>query len=455
MRTLHHATRRRAITLGGLTLSAVALSMSSRSWSAEPVTQSLSSAILFGRHDLNELPAVDSHIHDSSPLAPMDARLVWGRSFAAAAMDIDGPIGDAPSSDLVEAYTNLFDRLPSSIGLRQYIARQYNVPDDLQSVSAVVKRQLEGGLGSYFRRKLDSSAIKRVVLQSADPEPVRPESIFPDERFSWTYSLNPLLQPDWAISRGLTDVSKLADSIIAVMQTCAENNCVGFKVPIAYYRPIAVGRVSRNDAQAALDTVLSATPDSMRNAPTQVPVFEDAATTAALWTYQDYLLRRLFLAAGELDKAIVIHSAVAVHPGLRLSYNDPSALYDVFSDRSVLEAGTRFVIIHAGYPHHHAVAAFMSQFPNVYSDVSFFSHQPGTLEEILRVFLGSVPMGKVMHGSDWSTPEAMGYSVDNTRRILARILDDYVSIYRGGEEECLRIAKGVLSETAHKAFKLP
>jgi hypothetical protein len=56
-----------------------------------------------------------------------------------------------------------------------------------------------------------------------------------------------------------------------------------------------------------------------------------------------------------------------------------------------VRAGTRFVLIHTGYPSHQVVAAMIGQFSNVYTDVSFYSKYPGVLEEVYRALLALAP----------------------------------------------------------------
>jgi predicted TIM-barrel fold metal-dependent hydrolase len=48
-------------------------------------------------------------------------------------------------------------------------------------------------------------------------------------------------------------------------------------------------------------------------------------------------------------------------------------MYHTFQNDDVKRAYTEFVLIHTGYPYHHHVAALLSQFPNVHTDVSFYA----------------------------------------------------------------------------------
>ena len=97
----------------------------------------------------------------------------------------------------------------------------------------------------------------------------------------------------------------------------------------------------------------------------------------------------------------------------------------------------------------------ISQFPNVFTDVSFYSKFPGTLEEILRTFLSLAPSEKVMHGSDSNNiPEETGYCASNTRRVLAKVLNDFIAYYGWSEKDCEKIARNVMTENARRVFRI-
>ncbi len=130
-------------------------------------------------------------------------------------------------------------------------------------------------------------------------------------------------------------------------------------------------------------------------------------------------------------------------------------LRHVFLDDEVKRVETQFLLIHTGYPYHHFVAAMLSQFPNVYTDLSFYSKFPGVLEETLRAFLSLAPSQKVMHGSDSNNvPEEIGYCAWNVRHVLAKILDDFHRNYGWTEEDCSEIANNVLHRNAKRLLRI-
>ncbi len=131
-------------------------------------------------------------------------------------------------------------------------------------------------------------------------------------------------------------------------------------------------------------------------------------------------------------------------------------MYHTFQNDDVKRAYTEFVLIHTGYPYHHHVAALLSQFPNVYTDVSFYAKFPGTLEETMKAFLSLAPSEKVMHGSDSNNvPEEIGYCADNSRRVLGKLLNEFQSYYGWTEKDCRIAAENVLSGNARRIYRIP
>jgi predicted TIM-barrel fold metal-dependent hydrolase len=97
----------------------------------------------------------------------------------------------------------------------------------------------------------------------------------------------------------------------------------------------------------------------------------------------------------------------------------------------------------------------IGQFPNVYTDVSFYSKYPGVLEEVYRALLALAPSEKIMHGSDANTvPEEIGYCCWNSRAVLARVLGEYQSYYGWTVSDTMKAANNVLHDNARKIFRI-
>ncbi|MEP7242727.1 MAG: amidohydrolase family protein [Gammaproteobacteria bacterium] len=434
---------------GGALALAAAQSLSARAATALPVTQ-------VGALDLNQLPVIDVHVHQPADMTDGAENSIWNDDFTNALLPPSAQApGDPLKTRVLEQFRQHFDRMPREIGMRNYVARVYGVEPTAAGFNSIVAAHVGKDYSAYYRSVMDREKVPAILLQSNDQVPVRPKSLVPNDRFEWSFNIGPLLQPSWAKEKGIRDIGRFEETLLDIFDQAAKNGARGIKIPIAYYRPIAVDMtVERATADRDLKAMLAAPAAAMTRGHADAPIYSDPALTRALRSYQDYLLKRLYVKAGQVGLRIIIHSAVALHPALREDFNDPTGLYFVFQDPDVRRADTQFVIIHTGYPHHHLVAAFLSQFPNVYADLSFYANFPGVLEETLRVFLALAPSEKVMHGSDWSTPETLGYCAYNVRQVLAKILNDYRSSYGWSEKDCETMARNVLSENARRVYNI-
>jgi predicted TIM-barrel fold metal-dependent hydrolase len=335
------------------------------------------------------------------------------------------------------------------------MARVYGVPPTLEGFDSVVSKHIgsDAAFARYVTSILDRERVTAVVFEARGPDPVHPRTHIPAGRFVWTYELIHLVHPEWAQKNGITSVEEAVDRQGKILETAVANGCVGFKSAAAYYRPLGLGKVDARAADAALTKLLQATPAG--HVAQNAPFYTEPALDDALRTYQDYIYKRMFTKAGELERPVIIHTAVALHPALRFEFNNPLALYDVFQDDEIRKAATQFVLIHTGYPNHDVVAAMLSQFPNVYADMSFYAKFPGVLEETYRAFLALAPSEKIMHGSDSNNvPEEIGYCASNTRRVLARILNDYRTYYGWTQADVRKMADNVMHRNARRVFRI-
>jgi hypothetical protein len=410
-----------------------------------------------GAIDLSDIDVVDSHMHTLRRTLLSAAYENQSKAFA----DAFAPPGDFPGkaellSKMGAGFTDLIWEQPRRIGYLNYIARTYGVPATLEGFDSIVKKHIgsDEDFTNYIRSIFDREKIRTVVLQSDEPDPsVPPKTAIPPDRFVWTWPFAQTFLPSWARRNNATTLQDVLSAIDRTLETAVASGCRGFKNVTAYYRSFDLGPVTRTQAEAALKSLLAAT--AVRTNTWDVPVYGEPELNAALRTYQDYLFKHVYIRAGELERPVIIHTAVALHPSLRPDYNSPLPLYDVFADSDIQKAGTRFILIHTGFPSHQIVAAMVSQFPNVYTDVSFFSKYPGVLEEVYRAILAIAPAQKVMHGSDANTvPEEIGYCCWNSRAVLAKVLGEYETHYGWTRADTLQMANSVLHENARKMFRI-
>ncbi len=413
--------------------------------------------VSIGAFNLNNVELVDTHVHPPKRMTLKQSYDMWNDSFVDAMVpDYDFPGKTELRAKLTREFVDQIWNLPRQIGYNNYMARTYGVAPTLEGFDSVVSQHIktDADFRAYIRSILDREKISTVVLQSAEADPIVPPSFIPRDRFVWTYPIVPLVHPEWALKKGATTLQDVLDQIDKTIDTAVANKCVAFKNAAAYYRPLSLDKVAKPEAETAFKALMAATPAG--HVAQDAPYYKEPTLNAALKTYQDFLYKHIYVKAGRVDRPIVIHTAVALHPALRFEFNNPLGLYDVFQDDDVRKAATRFVLFHTGYPSHHAVASMISQFPNVFVDMSFYAKFPGVLEETYRAFLGLAPSEKIMHGSDSNNvPEEIGYCASNTRLVLARVLHDYRTYYGWTQADITKIADNVMHKNARRLFRIP
>ncbi len=410
-----------------------------------------------GALDLNTVELIDTHVHQPQRMTLKQSYEMWNDSFVDAMVpDYDFPGKKELRAKLTGEFVNQIWDLPRQTGYNNYMARTYGVAPTLEGFDSIVAQHItsDADFTAYIRSILDREKITTLVLQSTEADPIVPQSFVPGDRFVWTYPIVPLVHPEWAQKKGATTLQEVLDRLDATIDTAVTNKCVGFKNAAAYYRPLGFDKVDKGDAETAFKALMTATPAG--HVAQGAPYYKEPALNAALKTYQDFLYKHLYVKAGQVERPIIIHTAVALHPALRFEYNNPLGMYDVFQDNEVRQAATRFVLIHTGYPSHHVVASMISQFPNVFVDMSFYAKFPGVLEETYRAFLGLAPSEKIMHGSDSNNvPEEIGYCASNSRRVLAKVLNDYKTHYGWTQADITKIAENVMHKNARRIFRIP
>ena len=172
---------------------------------------------------------------------------------------------------------------------------------------------------------------------------------------------------------------------------------------------------------------------------------------------QDYLFWYVSREAGRIGLAIHIHVANGGGFNYDQRGSDPLLLTWAFNEPTL--RGTKFVIVHGGYPHYRETAGLISK-PNVYADfsaLSFFEGVQGQAD-LLRIWLTAWPE-KVLFGTD-ATPmgegvgwEEVGWAANETARealaiaLTRMIRDGEISRTRASE-----LARMVLRDNARKLY---
>ena len=235
----------------------------------------------------------------------------------------------------------------------------------------------------------------------------------------------------------------LARVVTPELERHKRGGAVAEKFEAAYLRSLAFDAVER----AAADRVYA------RYAGRGVP------PDAEYKQVQDYLFRYIAAECGRLGMAVHIHCDAGAGSYFEIAGANPLLLESVLEDPAL--RGTRFVMLHAGWPFTREITALLEK-PNAYLDFSFqdIAQAPASLAADIRQWLEWVPE-KVLFGSDgypysdqfgW---EETGWIASHTaRQALAIAL---TGMLRDGEitrDRALELARMVLRENARRLYEL-
>jgi len=381
----------------------------------------------------------------------------WYSQFADRLM----PVGDdnpALHKEIQSEVKRQMETRTSSISKFHYIAETHGFKGENRDhlENEIVNAINQNGVKSYADKIFEREKIKWVLVDHSflTTEPFSKMDDFPDGKKKWTYPIAPILQPDWRKGRKLTSASEVADDAKRILAQARKNGCSGIKSTQAYFRDFDLTDVSEDQAEKALHILDEIKPYThFENAMTRFPIYTEHAAIRALKEYQDYLLKQIFVEAGKLGLVVVIHTAVAVHPALKPWLNDPEKLYSVFDNNDVRRGNAKFLLIHTGYPNHHIVSSLISQYPNVYVDLSHYAVDLSSLNAgILAEYLSISSPTKVMHGTDTAHPDQTAYGAHNTRIALAKFAEYLYEVEHWSDSEITDLAEHVMYKNADRLF---
>ncbi len=225
--------------------------------------------------------------------------------------------------------------------------------------------------------------------------------------------------------------------VVPTLRRQKQNGAVAIKFEAAYLRSLEFGRVDDSEAARIYARYI------------QGGVPEDGEYRRL----QDYLFRAIAGEAGRLGLAVHIHTGFGCGHYFDLKGANVELLESVFDDAAL--RGTRFVMLHAAYPHDKEVALLLSK-PNVYADISLqslmlSSHELGAaLRGWMELFPEKVLFGSDLGpgdpGADW---EEQGWVAgQNARQALALALSGMVRDGMITRARALVMARMVLHDNA-------
>ena len=236
----------------------------------------------------------------------------------------------------------------------------------------------------------------------------------------------------------------LAKVVVPVLEKQKRDGAVAVKFLLAYLRPLDVADPPAAEARKVYARYAKGgnpSPGEYR-------------------TLQDFLFRRICREAGRIGLVVHIHTGYGIGGYFDMAGSNPILLEPVFNDPAL--RGTRFVIIHGGWPFTRETAALLLK-PNVYADFSAMSFlfYPRFLSEVIRGWLEVQPQ-KVMFGTDafyvgmtivnWEEFAWLG--ADSSRKALALALTGMMNDGEITREKAVELARMVLRENAIRLYNL-
>ena len=236
--------------------------------------------------------------------------------------------------------------------------------------------------------------------------------------------------------------------------------CVALKIPIAYDRGLDFDPVSHEQARQAfsrLTTAAARQPSQPRgnegdlasrsNAPdNRAPAQETGADPADVKTFQDALFFQICQMAADLDLPVQIHTGMG--QGRRTN-----AAYLQLAIRNFPE--TRFVLLHCSYPWIQDVSMLVTNYPNVYPDLSWLpllSSQSATA--MLHELIERATLDRICWGCDtWTAEESFG-ALLAFRHVLAATLAEKVFAGYFTRADALLIIDAILFKNPQRFYRL-
>jgi uncharacterized protein len=191
--------------------------------------------------------------------------------------------------------------------------------------------------------------------------------------------------------------------------------------------------------------------------PSQEDVLSDYERSKALRergvkNIRDWYIRRMIRRCKELNVPLHIHCGMG-DVDVVFDRCNPAQLYELLKERETWH--TKIFLIHGGYPFSQEAAFFANALKNVYIDLSEmipFASVLGGVDKTTDI-LDMAPPSRVVFGSDGVViPEVHWAGAKIGRRILQRVLGNFVKAGIYDEDEAHKAAKMILYENAKRIY---
>lgn len=258
------------------------------------------------------------------------------------------------------------------------------------------------------------------------------------EQFMLTRDTFDWVEYDWGVK-----IKTLADweyALEVAMDSMVAMGFVGVKSGIAYIRSLAFDEYTREQAEAMFDRLRAE------------PGLANRLSWREKKPFQDWMYDKIAKGCARRDLVFQIHTGFFYDTWRDVTQANPSNLTPFI----MRNRGTRFVLMHCGYPYGRDLLAMAKNLPNVYTDMCWiYVISPSFAYDFLSEAIETLPSDKVLaFGGDYSIPEGSYGHAKLCRRIVADVLADKVKSGYWSEDEALAYARKILRENPIKVFRL-
>ncbi len=225
----------------------------------------------------------------------------------------------------------------------------------------------------------------------------------------------------------IDDIDAYIDLIRTKIEEKKKAGCTALKSAIAYFRPIHVAPVTKEQAQAALRFAgTKGTAEDIRN-------------------FQDYVFEQICLLAAELDIPMQIHTGLG-----KMNQTNAMQIQGLISRNPE----TTFVLMHGSYPWTDDYAGLLFSYRNTIADICWLPHiSPSAACRTLHELMEVCDLDRIVWGCDtWTSEESYGVRMAFLQ-VLAKVLNEKIASGYFSEDLACRYAKAVLYENANRIFK--
>jgi hypothetical protein len=384
------------------------------------------------RIDLNGADVIDAHCH---PFRTQDLLEREPRTFETRCMFLGTALLSSGHAhhDAAAFVEELTESTMFGLALRRWMAKHLGCEGTKEAVVAARDSALRADAPGYCRGLLQAENVVAVVADEGYPQPTIPRAEFEQALGGVRVHRVSRIEPWIVEAREEGSFDAMVQRFEAIgHEAAADPLLIGFKTIIAYRTGLDVTDPTSADAAAAFDRWKN---DGWKESREHAkPV-------------RDFLLRRAFALAKEHDRVFHVHVG-AGDPDVNLTHARPQDAFSFFVEHQ----DVRILMIHAGWPWVAEASYIGTVLPNVWIDISeLVPWGWGQTDWSLEMLLGSVPVEKVMHGSDESSePEMFPVSAWMVREALERVLGTFVErgyLDTGAAE---RLGRGVLAGNVRK-----